>query len=161
MDLANDVLKALRQITRAIDLHSQNLIKKYGLTGPQLLAMKEIAQKEEISPGELAKILSISQATITAMLDRLEKKEYVRRNRGGKDRRKVQLVLLEKGKEIISLNPSLLQEDFVENFQELKPWEQTLILSSLQRVSELMNANTLAAPPILSTSPEEKGEGFL
>ncbi len=146
MDVANEVLVTLRQITRALDLYSQSLVKKIGLTGPQLFIVKELALNEDITPGTLAKYMSISQATITSMIDRLEAKGYVRRQRDVFDRRKVKIVLLEPGKEVLKKNPSLLQEDFVRKFEELKPWEQTLILSSLQRISELMQVEKIQAP---------------
>ncbi len=41
-DLSDSVLSTLRQIIRAIDLQSRQLAKKYGLTGPQLIILKEI-----------------------------------------------------------------------------------------------------------------------
>lgn len=146
MDIANEVLVTLRQITRAVDLYSQSLVKRIGLTGPQLFIIKEVSLNENISPGTLAKYMSISQATITSMIDRLEAKGYVKRQRDAYDRRKVKIVLLEPGREVLRKNPSLLQEDFIRRFEELKPWEQTLILSSLQRVSELMQAEKIQEP---------------
>ncbi len=146
MDVANEVLVTLRQITRAVDLYSQSLVKKIGLTGPQLFIIKELSLNENITPGTLAKYMSISQATITSMIDRLETKGYVKRQRDAKDRRKVKIVLLDPGKEVLRSNPSLLQEDFIRRFEELKPWEQTLILSSLQHVSELMQAERIREP---------------
>ncbi len=146
MDVANDVLVVLRQITRALDLYSHSLVKKIGLTGPQLFIIKELALNEHITPGLLAKYMSISQATITSMIDRLETKGFVRRRRDVRDRRKVKIELLEPGKEVMKLNPSLLQEDFIRRFEELESWEQTLILSSLQRVSKLMQVEYIKAP---------------
>jgi len=146
LDIANEVLVTLRQITRAVDLYSQSLVKRIGLTGPQLFIIKEVSLNENISPGTLAKYMSISQATITSMIDRLEAKGYVKRQRDAYDRRKVKIVLLEPGREVLRKNPSLLQEDFIRRFEELKPWEQTLILSSLQRVSELMQAEKIQEP---------------
>ncbi len=143
MDIANEVLVTLRQITRALDLYSQSLVKKIGLTGPQLFIIKELALNENITPGTLAKYMSISQATITSMIDRLEAKGYVKRQRDVHDRRKVKIGLLEPGREVLKKNPSLLQEDFVRKFEELNAWEQTLILSSLQRISELMQVEKI------------------
>ena len=46
--------------------------------------------------------------------------------------------------------PNLLQENFVEVFYKLEDWEQTLILSSLQRVASMMGAKKLDAAPILA-----------
>ncbi|MCF7946279.1 MAG: MarR family transcriptional regulator [Spirochaetia bacterium] len=156
MDVANEVLVTLRQIARALDLYSQSLVKRIGLTGPQLIIIKELALNESLTPGMLAKYMSISQATITSMIDRLEAKGFVKRQRDKFDRRKVKIILLDPGKEILKSNPSLLMEEFINKFEELQPWEQTLILSSLQRVSDLMQAEQFPANPILSDSEFNK-----
>ncbi len=150
MDVANEVLVTLRQITRALDLYSQSLVKKIGLTGPQLFIIKELSLNEQIAPGMLARYMSISQATITSMIDRLEAKGFVKRQRDVYDRRKVKIELLEPGKQILKLNPSLLQEDFIRKFEALKSWEQTLILSSLQRIAELMQVEKIPEPNVIN-----------
>jgi DNA-binding MarR family transcriptional regulator len=150
VDISNKVLITLRQITRGIDLHSQSLIKRYGLTGPQLLVLKELSTQREITPSELARRLSISQATITSMIDRLAVKGYIERVRDKQDKRKVRLELKGKGLEIIEQDPSLLQEEFVEEFTNLRSWEQTQILSSLQRIAEMMNVQHVKADPYLT-----------
>lgn len=152
MDIGNEVLITLRQITRGIDLHSQKLIKKYGLTGPQLLILKELSTTPGITPSALARRLSISQATVTSMIDRLARKGYVQRVRDTEDKRKVRIRLCEQSLQIIEQNPSIMQEDFIEEFENLKPWEQTLILSSLQRIAELMNVQNMKADPYLTNT---------
>jgi hypothetical protein len=43
--------------------------------------------------------------------------------------------------------PPLLQEHFMKRFAELKEWEQTLILASLQRVAAMMEAAELRDVP--------------
>lgn len=73
ISISDNVLSSIRQITQAIDLHSRYLAKNYGLTGPQLLILKEVARQQDISVGRIAKRVSLSQATVTSMLDRLEK----------------------------------------------------------------------------------------
>jgi hypothetical protein len=61
--------------------------------------------------------------------------------------------------------PPLLQEHFTEAFEKLPDWEQTQILSSLQRVVALMEAGHVQAGPILTTGPldatPEETEEFL
>lgn len=147
MDIPKEVLRTLRKITRGIDLHSQRLVKVHGLTGPQLLVLKELAENPAMTPSQLARRLSISQATITTMLDRLTKNGYLTRLRDTKDKRKVHIQLEPKGLEILEKSPSVLQEDFVQSFSNLPDWEQTQILSSLQRIAQLMNAQDIKVSP--------------
>ncbi|WP_119184442.1 MarR family winged helix-turn-helix transcriptional regulator, partial [Poseidonibacter lekithochrous] len=78
MEKHEEVLIALRQIIRAIDLHSRKLNKNAGLTGPQLVLMRAIRDSgTEITIRQLSNNTNMSQATATTILDRLESRELV------------------------------------------------------------------------------------
>jgi DNA-binding MarR family transcriptional regulator len=153
MELCENVLIAIRQIIRAIDIHSRYLTKKYGLTGTQLLILKEVISMAEAHVGEVARRINLSQATVTSVLDRLEKLKYVKRIRSDFDKRKVIVRITKLGRSKLEKNPSLLQEYFIDRFRQLKEWEQNLILSSLQRVALMMNAERLDVIPVLTNEP--------
>jgi DNA-binding MarR family transcriptional regulator len=145
-DISYDVLVTLRRIIRAIDMHSKKLGKEYGLTGPQLMVLKEIRAGKEITIGEVAKKVSLSQATVTNIIDRLEGREMLVRTRSTQDKRRVFVRTTEKADVILDTNPSVLQIDFINSFQTLETWEQNLILSSLQRIAAMMHAENLTIP---------------
>jgi DNA-binding MarR family transcriptional regulator len=147
------VVTALRRIIRAIDLHSRALVNRYGLTGPQLTLLRELVGEGELAVGELAKAIHLSQATVTGILDRLVQRGLVRRRQGDRDRRRVLVHLTQEGREMLARTPPLLQEHFTAQFAKLADWEQTQILSSLQRVVAMMEATDLDATPILTTGP--------
>lgn len=144
-----DMLVALRQIIRAIDLHSRQLSKESGLTGPQLLLLQSISEHGDITMLKLAQATHMSQATATTIIDRLEQKLLVRRERSQTDKRKVYAVLTDEGKDKLKTAPRPLQESFIQRFQALAEWEQNLLLSSVQRISSMMNANDLDVAPLL------------
>ncbi|MFW5826828.1 MAG: MarR family winged helix-turn-helix transcriptional regulator [Alkalispirochaeta sp.] len=144
-DTSAYVLSTLRQIIRAIDIHSRQLSKKYGLTGPQLIVISEIGQYGPMTIGELARRISLSQATVTTILDRLELKELATRERDSRDKRRVYVAITDKARTILESHPNFLQDAFVRRFNALEDWEQTLILSSIQRLSAMMNAQDLPA----------------
>jgi len=125
------LLIALRKIIQAIDIHSRMLNKSFGLTGPQLIVLQEISNQDNISVTPLSKITSLSQATVTDITKRLEKKGYLVRKKREDDKRAVSLSLSEAGKEIIKELPPLLQETFTHQFSKIKNWEQLLILNSI------------------------------
>lgn len=137
------VLTTLRKIIRAIDIHSRQLSKQYGLTGPQLVVISEIGQYGPMTIGELARRISLSQATVTTILDRLEVKQLATRVRGSEDKRRVYVDITGKAREILDTHPNFLQEGFVRRFNALEDWEQTLILSSIQRIAAMMNTSSL------------------
>lgn len=150
---ARQVLVALRRIIRAVDQHSRALIQRCGLTGPQLVVLKEIAEREPISLGELARAVHISQATLTGIVDRLEGRGLLGRRRSEADRRRVMVESTERSRAILASAPPLLHESFVAGFADLPEWEQTQVLASLQRLAALMEARELPAAPILTTGP--------
>lgn len=147
------VVLALRGIIRAIDLRSRYLVMRYGLTGPQLTVLKELSVNSGCCVRELTKAIHLSQATATGILDRLQKRGLVRRERSDQDKRRVLVWLTGAGEELLADAPPLLQEEFTGEFNKLDDWEQTQILSSLQRVVSMMEAKGLEATPILATGP--------
>lgn len=140
---SHEVYSTLREIVQAMDIHSKYLFKYYGLSGPQLTILKELSEVDKIPTGLLAKKISLSQATVTDILDRLEEKGLIFRQRSNYDKRKVYIYITEKGKGTILKKPSLLKEEFIRQFNELEDWEQTLILSSMQRIVSMMKTSKI------------------
>ena len=148
-----EMLVSLRKITQAISLHSRDLNRRYGLTGPQLIILNEIANHESLSVTELARFISLSQATVTDILNRLEKRGLVERTRDSVDRRRVMIRITGQCREILSQAPPPLQEIFLEQYGKLSEWEQLLILSAFKRVVGMMSAGKIDAAPILTADP--------
>ncbi len=149
MSRTQDVLIALRRVIRATDLHSKHLAKTTGLTSPQIMLLQAIQEKGDITIGELATDISLSQATVTTIVDRLEKRGLVYRQRSQEDKRKVYAYLTDAAYEVLKTAPLPLQEQFTRKFLSLKEWEQSMIISSLQRVAEMMDAHDIDASPVL------------
>lgn len=145
----DEVLVALRRLIRAVDLHSRQLERSHGLTAPQALVLKTLIGLREAPVGAIAQRVSLSQATVTDILNRLEGRELVVRARSSQDRRRVMVSATQKAVSIMSRSPPLLQEAFVTRFSALEDWEQTLLISSLQRISALMGVADLDASPML------------
>lgn len=144
-----DVLIAIRKIIRATDIHSRRLTKTVGLTAPQLLVLQAIRDLGAVAISRLSSEVSLSQATVTTIIDRLERRGYVARQRSEQDKRVVHALLTEAGREAVDAAPTPLQEAFSVRFEQLKDWEQSQILSALQRVAAMMDADELDASPFL------------
>ncbi len=150
---SDSVMIALRKIIQAIDMNSKKLVKRVGLTGPQLVILQEISNLGEVTAGEIARAVSLSQATLTGILERMEKRELLFRRRSEHDKRRVMVRITDSGKQVLKDAPPLMQEAFVDGFSSLQEWEQTMILSALQRLVSIMDAKTIQAAPFLATSP--------
>lgn len=149
MSNSNALLVALRQINRAIYLQSKKLERETGQTTPQLLLLKALEKDGRAKPSVVAKSLHLSQATVTSIVDRLEKADMVAREKSADDGRSVDIVLTEKGRSCVENAPEMLQEDFLMSLSKLEPWEQNLLISSVQRIAVMMDANRLDSAPIL------------
>ncbi len=139
-DLSAEVLNLLRQIMRLFDLRSKQLSKQFGLTGPQLVVLRELAKTAGVPIGTLARNVSLSQATITDIADRLERRGLVCRLRNDQDRRRVILQITGKGVEVMQGKPAVLRDEFIQQFACLERWEQLQLLASLQRIVTMMKS---------------------
>ena len=148
---SSEILVALRRIMRAIDLHSKKLEKQAGLTVPQLLVMENLHDADELSVGELARRVSLSQGTVTSIVKRLEKKGLVEKHRPDNDRRKVLIKLTRAGQDELDGSPELLQTEFMNRFETLEPWEKKMLTASVERIAAILDAEKVDASPILQS----------
>jgi len=147
--IEESILRSLRRITRAIDLYSRQLAKQFKLTGPQLVCLRHVRQHGALMPSELAKAVSLSQATITGIIDRLQAQDLVTRERSDQDRRRVIVELTAEGRRLVDSLPSPLQERFATRLAELPAGNQQVIDTVLKQIVEMMEAEELEAAPVL------------
>jgi DNA-binding MarR family transcriptional regulator len=147
------VLINLRRIMQAISMHSRALVKQVGLTGPQLVFLKAVAKGGELSMGAIAKSISLSQATTTGILERMVKRGLVTRQRSTIDKRRVMIRITPEGEAILAQAPPLMQTSFLNQLDHLEEWEQSMILSALQRIVSMMGAAELKVAPIFAPDP--------
>lgn len=152
-ELEESVLRSLRKVSRAIDLHSRRLVATVHLTGPQLVCLRQLQQGAALTPSELARAVSLSNATITGILTRLEQRGLVTRARSEADRRRVLVALTEQGRALVAQAPSPLQERFVSALHGLPTANRTIIDVVLKQIVDMMDAGELDASPVLATGP--------
>lgn len=155
--LEDNIVSSIRRIVRAIEMHSQDLIAKVGLTSPQLSVLKAIPILNPATPTSVARHLSLSQSTVSGVLDRLHSKKFVRREDSSADKRLRRYRLTPSGKALLGTAPPLLQESFLRNLKGLEAWERSMLLSALQRTAWLMDADDLEAHPFLTAGQAPLG----
>ena len=146
----DDIIVALRRITRAIDLQSKKLARISGLTAPQILVMQAIRDLDNPTVSAVARNVVLSQATVTNILDRLEKHLLIRRERRDRDKRVVHLMLTETGEGRLTRAPELLQAGFLREYHKLEDWERNLLIAAVQRIAAMMDAEDIDAAPVLT-----------
>ncbi len=103
------------------------------------------------TPSAVAHTLQFSQATITAIVDRLAALGFVRRQRSERDKRQFHLSTLPQGKTALADAPDPLQMTFINRFEALPTWEQAMILASVERLAGLIDAQDIDAAPLLDS----------
>jgi len=88
---------------KIIDTH----MEPHGITAAQFKVLIIMAQFGVDTPAELCRHLSLDSGSMTRMLDRLEQKGFLARQRSEHDRRQVRLVLTEGGQSLTDRLPHI------------------------------------------------------
>lgn len=153
-EIAGSILFSLRRIIRAIDQHNKQLSFEYNLTVPQLVSLRHLLLHGPTSPGALAKAVYLSQATITGIVDRLETKGLIERQRHQTDRRKQIVTLTAKGDEFARSLPWPLQERFADSLAALDTEALEQIDDTLKRIVDMMEAPSMPVWPYGEEDPD-------
>lgn len=152
-DRTDASLIALRRILRATEIYTRDLAQASGLSPSQLRLLQVTAESRGgiARPTEIATRMGVSQATITALLNKLESRDLVVRTPSKIDRRQSDVCITEAGRAIVDNVPDALQQRYVRAFTALEDWEQALLVASLERVAAMLDASKIDASPILTS----------
>lgn len=135
-----EIVQGLRRIVKALHSYSQDVYRSYGLTAPQLWALKTLAREGPLAAGQLAQALAVHQSSVSILVDRLEKRGLVRRVRVLRDRRFVRVALTKRGAALSVIAPEPAQGRLLHGLRAMSPFEVRGIRRALDRVVEAMEA---------------------
>lgn len=150
MTRIDDSLVAIRRILRATELFGRHLAQEVGLTAVQLRVLQIVAEKGHATPTEIATRMGVTQATISALIKKLEKAEVLERIRSEVDRRQTNLHITQSGRARLEGAPDALQQRYVKQFEKMEDWEQAMMVSVLEKVAAMLDAEDIDASPVLS-----------
>ncbi len=112
LKLENQLCFRLYNVSKELTRMYMPLLKKHGLTYPQYLVMLVLWQSQKgIKVNEIGRLLNLDSGTLSPLLKRLEKAEYIVRQRCTDDERTVLISLTKHGvslKEQVKSIPSTL-----------------------------------------------------
>jgi DNA-binding MarR family transcriptional regulator len=114
-----EIMQSLRRIFKSIQQYSEEVLKEFGVTGPQLGLLKSLEQNEPDSIGGLSRKMFLHISTFSGIVDRLEERGYVVRRKYGPDRRVVMVHLTDMGKRIVARSPEPSQGKLLYGLQSL------------------------------------------
>ena len=143
------ILHAVRRIIRGVDLYSRKLAVEHEVTGPQLVCLNTIVELGPITATDLAHQVHLSASTVVRILDRLEQKGLILRERQQDDRRRVHVTATIAGHELSAKAPYSEQHPLRHALKKLPLEDQDRVTDLLERLVSLMDAASLSAAPVL------------
>jgi DNA-binding MarR family transcriptional regulator len=131
---------------------SQDVYRSYGLTGPQLWALKTLQQEGPLTAGQLAGALAVHQSSVSILVDRLERRGLVQRERGAADGRVVQVALTKRGAALSRRAPEPAQGRLLHGLQGMSRIEVRRLRQAVDRLVGAMEATDLNARFFFSES---------
>ncbi|WP_067806536.1 MarR family winged helix-turn-helix transcriptional regulator [Actinomadura formosensis] len=78
------------------------IIERHGISPAGFFLLRLLIVEDGLRPGEVAKRLLVTPATITSVVDTLERNGHVRRERSYRDRRGVMLRITDSGRQLLA-----------------------------------------------------------
>lgn len=138
-----EIVQSFRRIFKAIQQYSEEVLKEFGVTGPQLWLLKTLRREGGTSVGELSQKMYLHISTVSGIIDRLEAKGYIARKRGDTDRRVVTVHLTETGRRIVDKAPEPSQGKLLYSLQNLSQREVLEMHGALQKIVRLMEVEQI------------------
>lgn len=142
---ATAIVQGLRRIVRALHSYSQGVRARYGLTGPQLWALKTLQNTGPTAVGALAEALAVHQSSVSVLLDRLEERALVTRRRRDTDQRVVDVQLTPRGVAMAADAPEAAQGRLLHALAAMPAPEVRALSAAVRRLVEAMEAADLHA----------------
>lgn len=139
--ILNDTLVLLFNLVLKTEEKFLQEIACKDLSISEMHVIEAVGKNDRPTMGFVAGELSITLGTLTTSVNNLEKKEYVKRNRGVKDRRVVFLTLTEKGQKVFDLHQEF-HEDMIDQIVEnLNNTEKRALMKGLTNLIDYFMTN--------------------
>lgn len=143
------ILNAIRQMIRAADIDSRKLAAEHQITAPQLVSLMAVVKEEPTTANDVAHRVHLSPSTMVGVLDRLQAKGLIKRERNRDDRREVTIVATDAGRQVVAQTPFPLQHSLQRALKQMTIDERAQVAACMVRLVELMGANEIDAGPML------------
>jgi DNA-binding MarR family transcriptional regulator len=142
-DKIKDIIFLIRKLMHGAELYTKELNKKYAITSAQLNCLLALHEKGPLPPSQIARHMMVNSSTLTGVIDRLEQKNLVRRQRNSPDRRIINIQLTTNGKKMAEVAPPPIQQRVVDGLQQLSSNELNQIIRSLTKLTQMLDLQDL------------------
>ncbi len=141
-DEAHRLMELLTALGRRNSLRDPlaHVIESLELTPPQLHSVVWLRADGPLPMGELARRVGVTEKTITGIIDRLEREDYVQRERDPSDRRVVHVRLTPRGTETAEQLHSQAHARFCSFLSLLDSEDRTALLRVFEKLVERLGS---------------------
>ncbi|MBU3989554.1 MAG: MarR family transcriptional regulator, partial [Gammaproteobacteria bacterium] len=144
-DIPDEAFSKLLQLVRTVQTGMQSIDGSFGLSGSQLWALWQISAEPGLRVTALAKALHIQPSTASNLLDKLETRGLVRRERLDSDSRVVRLFLTDQGVDLVGKIPGPMRGRLRQTLQRVPVATLQGLVVGLSTVLELMGETPASA----------------
>lgn len=134
-------MRALATTYQTFYAHDDKHIRSLGLTVPQFDVIVTLGNTDGMLMNELAQKTLVTKGTLTGIVDRLEQKDYVRREIPPNNRRCFRVVLTTRGEDLFKRVFPEHIEYLKDCFEQLSPEELEEIKTALEKLRRIFPAS--------------------
>ena len=138
-----EVVYSIRRLMQAGEHYTKELNKIYNVSAAQINCLLALHENGPLPPSQIAKHVMVNSSTVTGIIDRLEKKDLVKRLRVSQDRRVITVELTKTGKTLAENAPSPIQQKIIDGLNQLSPSKIEQISLTLRRLTDMLDVQDL------------------
>ncbi len=139
------IVQTIHKIFQDVDAFSKYAFRAFGVSGPQIWALRTLSRRNSLTMGDLAEAMHLHISTVSGIVDRMEKAGYAMRERDTEDRRVVHLRLTPRGRAILPRLPEPPRSRVLKGVQRLSKPELHLLRGAVDRLARIMQVPTQKA----------------
>lgn len=138
--IINNLMISTRKEIRAAILFVNTMSEITGMHPTDIKCLDFLSDVKLATAGELAKITGLTTGAITAVIDRLEKIGFVKREADSKDRRKIIVRIIAEHPNNLELVRNIFVDKLPNNLSEYKDEELNLIVNWNKKLSDILHS---------------------
>lgn len=144
-EVITEVVRNLQHLFRAVDTFSKRTLQEFGVSGPQLWALRTVHGSGEITVGGLADGMYLHISTVSGIVDRLQERGLVTRVRSDHDRRVVRLRLTPRGRALLRRAPEPPRSRVPAALQRLETRKLRTVREGTRQILKIMRLDAPGA----------------
>ena len=138
-----EIIYSIRRLMQAGEHYTKELNKIYNVSAAQINCLLALYENGPLPPSQIGKHIMVNSSTVTGIIDRLEKKDLVKRLRISQDRRVITVQLTKNGRILAENAPPPIQRKIIDGLNKLSESEIDQIALTLKRLTDLLDVQDL------------------